>query len=334
MSDFSSTTEYSNEMPLISVVVPVYQVEDYIDKCILSLIQQTYTNIEIALVDDGSKDKSGDICDAYADTDQRITVYHKKNEGLSAARNFGIDHTNGQFITFVDSDDYVDSDYVSYLYFLIRKYTTKMSICQHRVRYEDGKVSDLSKGTGSACLSTKKCLEEMLYHGEVDTSAWAKLYDRTLFANVRYPEGKNFEDIGTTYALIMQCDLIAVGYESKYNYISRSDSIVSGQFNPSKFDLLEMTDKMGRAVVHKYPDLKLAVQRRRVYARFSTLNQMLYTDGYEREKQSMIRFIKKNEGVILHDKNAPGRDKIAILLLNCGFGVYKFAWSIYSKIFK
>ena len=168
----------------------------------------------------------------------------------------------------------------------------------------------------------------------IDTSAWAKLYHKSLFETVQYPVGKLFEDIATTYKLMLQCDKIAVGYQSKYNYIIRSNSIVNGKFNPKKLDLLEMTDNMGKEVLSVYPDLKKAVLRRRMYAQFSTLNQMLYVQGYEEDRKKIINFIKKYSAEVMRDTRTPKRDKVAVCMLKCGYPVYKFCWRFYLKIKK
>ena len=170
----------------------------------------------------------------------------------------------------------------------------------------------------------------------IDTSAWAKLYHRSLFDTVSYPKGKIFEDIGTTYALMMQCDTgIAVGYESKYHYMYHMNSIVNSSFSPRKLDLLEMTDKMAHDVVRAYPSLKQAVLRRRVYARFSTLNQMLGTDDYEQDRERIIRFILHHKNRILSDPLAPRRDKVAIRLLDTNYNLYRMIWTTYqATIFK
>ena len=120
--------------PLISVILPVYNIREYLPRCMESLFQQTYSNLEFILIDDGSTDGSSDLCDQYAQSEPRAVVLHQKNSGLSAARNAGIARARGAYITCVDSDDFVDSDYVEYLYRLLQKYGTRMSICQHRVR--------------------------------------------------------------------------------------------------------------------------------------------------------------------------------------------------------
>ena len=124
---------------LISIIVPVYNVEKYLNRCIDSILLQTYNNIEILLIDDGSLDKSSQICDEYMKKDKRIKVIHKKNGGLSDARNAGIDIARGKYITFIDSDDSVEKDLVEYLYKLVINFNTKMSICSHRVIFDEGK---------------------------------------------------------------------------------------------------------------------------------------------------------------------------------------------------
>lgn len=317
-------------MNKVSVIVPVYNVECYMDKCIESLLNQSYANLEIILIDDGSTDNSGRKCDAWGSRDPRIIALHKENGGLSDARNYGIEHSTGQYIVCVDSDDYVDTDYVEYLYSLVCKYNTKMSICQHRVicngttKYEFGQIGD-------EVISSKLCIERMLYHDIIDTSAWAKMYDRSLFNEITYPYGKLFEDIATTYKLMMKCPIISVGYESKYNYIMRKQSIVNGEFSERKLDLLDMTDKMGADVAGAYPDLAKAVLRRRVYARFSTLNQMLYTDKCTDKRKEIIRFIKENGKRVVKDPKTPHRDKVAYYALQMGFNIYKLMWCMVSR---
>ena len=316
--------------PLISVVLPIYNIESYLDRCMTAVLGQTYRNLEILMVDDGSPDGCPEICDEYAQEDSRVIALHKENGGLSDARNYGIARAKGEYITCIDPDDFVDPDYVEYLYGLIVKYETKMSVCQHVTEYDNGSKKD-NGSSGDELLDIETCLRRMLYHDVVDTSAWAKLYHRSLFDTVRYPKGKIFEDIGTTYALMLQCDTgIAVGYESKYHYMYHMNSIVNSSFSPRKFDMLEMTDKMAHDVIRACPSLKQAVLRRRVYARFSTLNQMLNAEGYDKERDQIIRFILHYKKRILKDPKAPRRDKIAIRLLAANYGLYKAFWTTYQ----
>lgn len=329
MLDPSRTSE--DTKGLVSIIIPVYNVEKYIRRCLDSIIKQTYRDIEIILVDDGTPDNSGDICEEYALKDDRIKVFHKENGGLSDARNYGIERAAGDYIVCVDSDDYVEEDYIEYLRNLQIKYNTKMAICQHRTLYDNGFVKDIGK-IHDEQLSCHDCLKRMLYHDVIDTSAWAKLYKRELFNDISYPKGKIFEDIGTTYALMLQCDYIAVGYEVKYNYVFHNNSIVNGSFSEKKLDMLEMTDQMSDDVQKAFPDLYSAIIRRRVYARFSTLNQMLNTgDKYLGYRQIIISFIKEHSSDVLTNREAPKRDKLAIIALHISYRLYKWLWLRYQN---
>lgn len=318
---------HRTELPLISMVLPVYNVSAYLRKCLDSVVKQDYPDLEIILVDDGSEDESSSICDEYAEKDSRIKVIHKTNGGLSDARNAGSDVASGEYITFVDSDDSISPDYVSYLYSLIRKYGTKMSLCTHTVVFENGDQTVYGDG-GDECLDAETCIRRMLYHDVIDTSAWAKLYHRSLVKEIRYPYGVLYEDIGTTYKFFMACGKIACGYQSKYQYYIRKNSIVTGSFNPRKFDLLKMTDQMGEDVVNAYPQLKNAVMRRRVYARFSVLNQMSGVIGAEKERNEIISFIKEHTNTVFRDPLTPKRDKAAMILLWISYGLYRKVWEI------
>lgn len=313
--------------PLVSVILPVYNVEAYLERCIRSVQEQTYPNLEIILVDDGSTDRSSEMCDAFQKEDSRIIVVHKENGGLSDARNQGAAIATGEYITFIDSDDYVTPGYVEYLYYLIEKYSCEVSLCTHTVVFENGKKKIYGDGTDEV-LSSRECLERMLYHDVIDTSAWAKLYRSELVKETPYPKGKLFEDIGTTYQFFLKSGKVACGYKSQYYYILRSNSIVQGSFNPQKFDMLEMTDQMARETLTVFPDLKQAVIRRRVYARFSTLNQLQDVPGYQEERTQMIAFIKQYRKEILQNSKAPRRDKLAIILLSISYSLYRMCWRL------
>lgn len=319
--------------PLISLIIPVYGVEKFLQKCLDSILAQTYKNMDIVVVDDGSIDSSGEICDEYAQKDKRIRVFHKKNGGLSDARNFGIEKSRGKYITFIDSDDYIEPDYICFLYKLISSDNYKMSICSIFNDFtKNGNIVDNGDGTFRE-ISNVDALEMMCYHHLIDTCAYAKLFERSLFDNVKFPKGKVFEDIGTIYLLIDQCKKINCGFISKYHYVIRDDSITTKKFNEAKCDLIEMTDKMASYVVRKYPKLKNAVKRRRIYARFSTINQMLTIkdDTYLNLRDEYISFIKDNMLSVVLDKNTPMRDKVGCLLLLIDFRLYKKIWNYYLK---
>lgn len=322
-------SSYGKE-PLISVILPIYNVEQYLPRCMASIMRQSYTNIEIVMVDDGSDKPCADLCDEYSGKDPRINVYHKVNGGISDARNYGVKHASGEYITYIDPDDYVDNDYVEYLYSILCKYGTRMSICQHRVSYQNGSLKEYG-ADGDEMLSVPECIERMMYHDVIDTSAWAKLYHCSLFETVRYPKGKIFEDMAITYQLMMQCEGIGVGYESKYNYNFHNNSIVNGSFQHAKLDLLDMTDTMARDVIEAFPQLRSAVQRRQVYARLSTLNQMLNASDCEEERNNIMEYIQCHRKEVLQNSKTPKRDKMALLLLAISYRLYRTCWLLYRR---
>ena len=320
--------------PLISVIVPVYGVEAYLGDCLRSIQAQTYPHLEIILVDDGSPDHCGELCDAAAAADPRIRVLHKENGGLSDARNAGTAIATGEYITFIDSDDAVAPGYVACLYGLIERYHTRMSLCCHALWRASGR-RPVVREKPDEVLGSHECLRRMLYHRDIDTSAWAKLYEADLCRQFPYPKGRNYEDIGTTYRFFLESGQIACSYQALYDYRIRDDSIVTGRFSEKKFDLLVMTDQMAQDVVAVYPDLAPAVLRRRVYARFSTLNQMLGTADYRKERDDIVRFIRQHAAAVLRDPMTPRRDRLAIrLLCQGGLRVYSAAWRLYLRIKK
>lgn len=317
---------------LISVVIPIYKVEEYLDRCMQSVLNQTYQNLEIILVDDGSPDGCGAMCDRYQAEDPRVKVIHKENGGLSDARNAGIDIAKGKYITFIDPDDYVSERYMEYLYGLIQEFGCPMSIALHQAVYESGKV--LSWDTGKRlAMPAEACMERILYHDVLDISAWGKLYERRLFEHVRYPKGRLFEDAGTTYKLIVQCEKIACGFESHYYYMIRSNSIVTGAFNMKKLDMIEMTDQMAETLREKYPALEDAILRRQVYARFTTLRQLVESDVRYRDKEKeLIGYIQQHAASVMHNPKAPKRDKFAIVTAYLGAGFFRTSWKLYCRM--
>ena len=211
---------------LISVVIPVYNTEKYLDSCIESVLAQTYKNIEIILVDDGSADDCGTICDKYASEYDRIVVIHQDNCGLSMARNNGSKIAKGNFISFIDSDDYVSSNYIEYLMSLQTKYNADVVTTTAKLFSSDKCfVDEIIQMDYS--LSRDKALEMMCYRNPFGVSAWGKLYRRDLVLNNPYPEGKLHEDTATTYKIIGDSKVIAYGNQAVYYYYIRNDSIMN-----------------------------------------------------------------------------------------------------------
>lgn len=237
----------SNACPLISVIVPVYNTEKYLHKCIDSIIHQSYRNLEIIIVDDGSTDSSPAICDEYKGLDKRVIVIHKKNGGLSSARNAGIDEAHGEYLSFIDSDDYIDQRMLEELYKAVSKIDADISICNYQNVYEDdydGKRYVNPKIEGCS-LTPFEAIDKSCNLKQVHLIvAWNKLYKRSLFRNIRYAEGYIHEDEIIIHRLYGECEKIAVIPDRLYFYLHRNGSIMSGGFN-----ILDMVKIMSDRVI-------------------------------------------------------------------------------------
>ena len=230
-------------MPGISIIVPVYNVEPYIHRCIDSILNQTFTNFELILVDDGSPDNCGKICDEYARKDNRVHVIHQENSGLSAARNAGIDwafrNSDSEWLTFIDSDDWVHSKYLELLYNAIVETQCGISICGYEEI--DGKCTNMNYEELKAnTVST----EDFFCKFNVNaTVAWGKLYKKTDFENIRYPVGKLHEDEFTTYRILFSHSNLAVIDQPLYYYYKNSSGIMNSAWSPKRLCSIEALNK-------------------------------------------------------------------------------------------
>ena len=215
----------SESEPKISVIVPVYKVEPYLRKCLDSIVNQTYKNLQIILVDDGSPDNCGAVCDEYAAKDRRIEVVHQKNGGLSAARNAGLKLADGNYIGFVDSDDWIELDMYDYLLKNALKYQADIAVCGRVERYRDKSV--FRGWEQLEILNTEQALETLLKNDIMQNFVWDKLYKRNLFDDVWFPIGKTFEDIAVMHRLFARAARVICLPDIGYNYLQRDGSIVS-----------------------------------------------------------------------------------------------------------
>jgi len=240
-------------MPSISVIVPVYNVEKYIHRCVDSILNQTYTDFELILVDDGSPDNCGAICDEYAQKDSRVVVIHQENGGLSAARNAGIDwafaNSNSEWLTFIDSDDWIHTEYLKFLYQATSVNRVDISVCGIR-QVEDDIADELKINFSGVRFFTGKEGCAFIYTGSNRcvsyVSACTKLFSKKLFNTVRFPVGKIHEDQFTTYRLLFEVDRIAECGECAYFHYSNADSITKSKFNPKRYDDIAACEEAAR----------------------------------------------------------------------------------------
>lgn len=232
------------DMELITIIVPIYNVEKYLRRCLNSILNQTYKNLEIILVDDGSPDNCGKICDEYKTKDSRIKVIHKENGGLSSARNSGLDVATGKYISFIDSDDFVSDKYIEKLYDSLRKSKSLLAMCNYLSFDEDtyDKVLKVKNSDNfEVKLLTKIEAQKKLYSVESTTYvvSWAKLYDKSLFNNIRFPEGKINEDCFITYLIFEKANIITFMDIPLYFYYQNPKSIMGSSFSKNRLDSIE-----------------------------------------------------------------------------------------------
>ena len=223
----------------VSIIIPVYKVEKYLKRCIESVINQSYKNIEIILVNDGSPDKCGEICDSYARIDSKIKVIHKKNGGLSSARNAGLDIASGEYIMFVDSDDWIEED-------SLEKLDKYMDMSYDIINFKFSFIKEGSKNIIELQSDSKESYEcdlisyiDKLFMGELSFFIWNKLYKKDLFNEVRFPEGRNYEDLATIYKLYFKAkNIIVTDYTLYYYWLGNSNSITSNSTIKNMTDYL------------------------------------------------------------------------------------------------
>lgn len=227
--------------PLISVIVPVYRVEEYLERCVKSILSQTYKNLEVILVDDGSPDQCPAICDACAEKDARVKVIHQENKGLSGARNAGIDAASGEYLAFVDSDDYVSPHFIEELYQLLQDTGCAIGQCRFSYVKGDGLVEE---GDSAFCIYRGESLMEQLYGPEEKATcfvvAWNKLYWAELFkeTGIRYPEGRIHEDEATTYRLFHEAKKLAFLDWALYGYYTENGGSITSVFSAKRLQWL------------------------------------------------------------------------------------------------
>lgn len=227
---------------LVSVIVPVYNVEQYLDQCVQTICNQDYDNLEIILVDDGSADSSGMMCDQWNIRDNRIKVIHKANGGLSDARNTGIKNARGEYLCFIDSDDLVTKDLISHLYQIINEYNAGISACGIAHLYEAHELT-IKPEWQTRLLTADDAICEMLYQTTFLVPACGKLYRRSCFEGVSFPVGMRFEDAAVMGDLFEAAGKIAVSSKQGYIYRHRANSITTSKFSASDLDIIKIANK-------------------------------------------------------------------------------------------
>ena len=305
--------------PLIAVIIPVGNVASYLARCLDSVVAQTYTNLEIIVVDDGTTDGSAEIATAYANRDPRVKVYYQPSSGVAAARNRGLQQVTAPYLTFVDADDYVTADYVATLYQTLQAAGTAMAvvgIC--KIKLNGKRV--LCATNEQSVIDTKTMLTAML-HDEY-LAVYAKLYRTELWQGIAFPVGRVYEDVAVMYQVVARCEQIALHTVPLY-YCRRGDSLTARAFTPHYLDLITAVNAMCDFIVARYPDLATLADSRRLWAYLIVLWQLaLIKHPDPAIKKQLWTYVTTHRRAVLASKLLPRR--LAWTLRFTRFGFYPF----------
>lgn len=328
-------------MSLISIIIPIYKVEPYLRRCVDSVLAQTYTDLEIILVDDGSPDNCGAICDEYAAKDPRIKVIHKQNGGLSDARNAGLDIMTGRYVGFVDSDDWIEPQMYERLMELMTQYDADMAfggVADDVV--ENGTVRTVKTSDyGTTPLAEDK-LSAMKRYFHGSWSAWDKLYKALLFHEIRYPVGEINEDEAIVLQLLEQCQRICYTNEVFYHYIRRWDgsSITTTPFSPKDLAWKNHCAQNLKHVQEKHPELEMDAASRYLSSLLWHLTKVSLVQDrslFQNEINELMTELRSQKALFdrtpLPDFNSKVRYFIAV---HFGFNIYKTVFDLFRRIFK
>ncbi|MCI9435161.1 MAG: glycosyltransferase [Bacilli bacterium] len=304
---------------LVSVVVPIYNVEQYLQKCLNSICNQTYKNLEILLINDGAKDNSLEICNKNAKKDERIKVVSQKNGGLSKARNTGLKKATGEYICFIDADDFIDEHYIEYMLRNMLEYEADICACDFHYINEDEETWSKNVIKNNQEFTNIEAICDIL--GEKQTTevmAWNKLYKRSLFIenNIIFPVGKLHEDNFTTYKLYYFAKKITLINDKLYFYLQRNNSIMSQKFNTKRLEVLDVVNETRE--FFKNHNLKIESELIDCYELLiilNLINTMMRNNYVGNEKQELINKIRNNKKIYLRNKYIGSKNKLLVVLL-------------------
>ncbi len=314
------------ETALISVIVPVYNVAQYLEKSIASIQKQTYQNLEIILVDDGATDESGRLCDSIAELDDRVSVLHKKNEGLSQARNDGMKQAHGDYLIFIDSDDYIHPEMIQSLYEQLIQEDADVSSCGVMNVYANDESPQSANQDDYFVCDPQTFLKEYLIGEKIPGTICNKLIKKEISTALSFPKGLIYEDAYYHFDLIKLAKKYVVNTKPYYYYFHRGDSITTKPYAEKDLAYIDIYQKFYNEVVKNYPDLKEVAFFRLAYAHFFIMDKMLLDDQYKQfEAYSQIhRFLKGHAFAIARNPIFRKGRRISALALFINISLYRF----------
>lgn len=304
--------------PLISVVVPVYKTEKYLRQCVDSLLRQTCPHMEIILVDDGSPDGCGAICDEYAEKNERVAVIHQKNGGVSAARNTGVRAARGQYIVFVDSDDWVEPNHVEELYRMV-----DMADADVGIALEHTKASYIWSGA--------QAVEQLCYQRLFDTGPCGKIFSAGIVKNVSFPEGMFFEDLAVVCRMIGSAKSVAAQGGTRYHYRRNPEGTMNGGDVTRLLDEVKAADMMYTYTKALLGKESMAAESRR-FSAYAQVLMKLPMDGYEKERAYLWEYLCLVRAKVLADRRARAKNRLAAMASYCGERIMRVLWLASERI--
>lgn len=310
------------DQPLISVIVPVYKVEQYLDRCIESIVNQTYRNLEIILVDDGSPDNCPAMCDAWAKKDSRIRVIHKANGGLSDARNAGMAIATGELIGFVDSDDWIAPEMYQLLYENMRQNDSDISACGVQMVWEDGTEPKVLTKSGSCVLNAEDAMRASIEESWLKQPVWYKLYKTEQIKDIPFAVGKYHEDVFWSYQAVGRAARVSVFDTPCYFYWQRSGSIMGEGYSIKRLDAIEAEKRRLIYIKEKYPNLMAEAKCHLLFSCMYHMQSALVMLSHDNKVKveiclsNVIREVKFTKRDLL---TLPNKNKMWILLAQINF---------------
>ena len=320
----------------ISVIVPVYNVEKFLPRCVESILAQAGVALEVILVDDGSRDVSGALCEEFARRDPRVKVIHKENGGLSSARNAGIDVAAGEYVAFVDSDDWIEPGAYTHMLGLMKRYGAQL-VCAGRYDV-DGATGEKTIGLcprEETCIGPEEMVGKIFLWDDCDSSACDKLYHHSLFETFRFPEGKVCEDVATTYKIVLEAERVVLCDRPVYNYYHRPDSITTDTVISEKtFHFSQHTAEIYTFIRENHPNIEPQARYLRVRSLSHILLLLEQARGDVRETFSKEYHIARKDlrthmGFILRSTWFGSKERITDLLLI--LGIYRQLRPIFHR---
>ena len=323
----------NEQMPLVSIIVPAYNVEHYIKKCMQSLLKQTYQNIEIILVDDGSTDKTLEICSKYSEKDARVRVYHQKNSGQAVARNFAFSVAQGEYIIYVDSDDYVSIKYVEKLLDQALKYQADIVECYAQKFWNGGKKGRFKiEHQEIKVYSASKALEEFCYQRKFNAAPWAKIIRKELLNDLPFPSNTGYEDMAIMYRLIGKAKRIVLLPEVLYFYRQHDGSTMHTDFSDKKVDRIRIAEKFKYYIEENYPENIKAMKTRYLLAQLQLLMDLPYNKEYSKLRKQIKDNIKLIRLDVIKDSKSKTNIRLMAVTSYLGMPMLMGLGRLYKKV--